>query len=70
MTDDIVKFHVVPNFDWNAPTGINVIMTNEQQKIIEDYHAQGINPVFAPAWEDGKLMGFGMIPAERASHAE
>lgn len=64
---DAVVLHIVPDFDWNKSICGQVLMTEEQKEIFEKYHTAGINPVFSPAWQDGKLIGFGLIPAERAA---
>lgn len=61
-----VVIPVAADFNWSQQLQIQVVMFAEQKAIIEDFHAQGLNPVLSPAFEDGKLIGFGIIPAERA----
>lgn len=63
---DTVTLPVAADFNWSQPISIQVVMFAEQKELIEDFHKNGLNPVLAPAWQDGKLIGFGIISAENA----
>lgn len=62
-----VVLPVVRDFDWSSPLLLQVLLSERQKEVIESFHEQGIQLVLSPAYTDGKLVGFGMIPAERAS---